>query len=201
MRILHLLAIAAPLWASSYLPQVAQKIPTPGCRIKLEWISSPAGSIAPPQAVAATLDLAEGNRFRFRSSQVVATSDGTTLRQWNASTNQLILRRASQLDAANLPSGLLQAALAGTEKSSSLERLDGKAARRLDLDVSKPPLSKYAKATLWARDPDFQPLRLEVEAPDGSKTVWKILSLSRWKPSASDFEYSPPKGAEVVDMR
>ena len=201
MRILHLLVLAAPLWASSYLPLVAQKVPAGGCRIKLEWISSPAGSIAPPQAVAATLDLADGNRFRFRSPQVVATSDGTTLRQWNASTNQLILRKASQLDAANLPSGLLQAALTGTEKSSSLEKLDGKTTRRLELDVSKPPLSKYAKATLWARDSDLQPLRLEVEASDGGKTAWKLISLSRWKPSASDFEYSPPKGAEVVDMR
>jgi outer membrane lipoprotein-sorting protein len=201
MRILHLLLLAAPLWAAPYLPQVAQKVPVPGCRIKLDWISSPAGSIAPPQSVAATLDLADGNRFRFRSPQVVAVSDGTTLRQWNASTNQLILRKASQLDAANLPSGLLQAALAGTEKFSTLENLDGKPARRLDLDVSKPPLSKYAKATLWARESDLQPLRLEVETSDGSKTAWKLISLSRWKPSASDFEYAPPKGAEVVDMR
>ena len=167
----------------------------------MEWISSPAGTIAPPQAVAATLDLADGNRFRFRSPQVVATSDGTTLRQWNASTNQLILRKASQLDAANLPSGLLQAALSGTEKSSSLEKLDGKPARRLELDVSKPPLSRYAKATLWARDSDLQPLCLEIQTPDGGKTTWKLLSLSRWKPGKSDFEYSGPPGADVVDMR
>lgn len=201
MRTLHILLLAAPLWASSYLPLVAKKVPVPGCRIKLEWISSPAGTIAPPQAVEATLEMADGNRFRFRSPQVVAVSDGTTLRQWNASTNQVILRKASQLDVSNLPSGLLQAALSGTEKSSSLVKLDGKSALRLELDVSKPPLSRYAKATLWARESDLQPLCLEVLTSDGGKTTWKLLSLSRWKPGNSDFEYSAPHGADVVDTR
>jgi outer membrane lipoprotein-sorting protein len=201
MRILLLLLAAVECWAGPYLPQVAQAVPSEGCRIKLEWISAPAGTIAPPRSVSGTLELADSNRFRFRSAELVVVSDGITLRQWNAATNQVLLRKASQVGASDLPTGLLQSALAGSEISSSLEKLDGKMARRLSLDVSKPPLSRYARATVWARESDHQPLRLEVEDAEGGKTTWKLLSLSRWKPSAKDFDYVPPTGAEVVDAR
>lgn len=201
MRTLPFLLAAAGCWAGSYLPEVAQAVPAGGCRIKLEWISASAGSIAPPRSVSGTLELASGNRFRFRSPELVVVSDGTTLRQWNAATNQVLLRKASQMGASDLPSGLLQAALAGSETSSSLEKLDGKTVRKLSLDVSRPPLSRYAHAVLWARESDHQPLRLEVADAAGNRTTWKILSVSRWKPSAADFDYVPPAGAEVVDSR
>lgn len=201
MRTLLLLSAAVGCWAGPYLPQVARTVPSEGCRIKLEWISAPAGTIAPPRSMSGTLELAEGNRFRFRSAELVVVSDGTTLRQWNAANNQMLLRRASQVGASDLPTGLLQSALAGSEVSSSLERLDGKAVRKLVLDVSRPPLSRYARATLWARESDHQPVRLEVEDPQGGRTTWKLLSLSRWKPSAKDFDYVPPAGADVVDSR
>jgi len=151
--------------------------------------------------VSGTLELASKDRFRFGSSELVVVSDGTTLSQWNASTNQVLLRRASGADASAQPSGLLQAALAGAEISSSLEKLDGKPVRKLALDVSKPPLSKFVHATLWARESDNSPVRLEVVDSQGGTITWKILSVSRWKPSDKDFQYLPPKGAEVVDSR
>jgi outer membrane lipoprotein-sorting protein len=201
MRILPFLLAAGGCWAGPYLPQVAQTIPADGCRIKLEWISAPAGTIAAPQSISGTLEMAEGNRFRFHSAELVVVSDGTTLRQWNAATNQVIVRKASLVGASDLPTGLLRSALAGSETASSLEKLDGKMVRRLSLDVSRPPLSQYARATLWARESDHQPLRLEVDDAEGGRTTWKLLSLSRWKPSAKDFDYVPPAGAEVVDSR
>jgi len=201
MRTLPLLLAAVGSWAGPFLPQVAQTVPAEGCRIKLEWISAPAGSIAPPRSVSGTLELADGNRFRFRSADLVVVSDGTVLRQWNASTNQVLLRKASMVGANDLPTGLLQSALAGSETSSSLEKLDGKVVRKLALDVSKPPLSKFARATLWARETDHQPVRLEVEDAQGGRTTWNLLSVRSWKPSAKDFDYVPPAGAEIVDTR
>ena len=201
MRTLPLLLAAVGSWAGPFLPQVAQTVPAEGCRIKLEWISAPAGSIAPPRSVSGTLELADGNRFRFRSADLVVVSDGTVLRQWNASTNQMLLRKASMVGANDLPTGLLQSALAGSETSSSLEKLDGKVVRKLALDVSKPPLSKFARATLWARETDHQPVRLEVEDAQGGRTTWNLLSVRSWKPSAKDFDYVPPAGAEIVDTR
>jgi outer membrane lipoprotein-sorting protein len=180
---------------------VARTVPAQGCRIKLEWISAPAGSIAPPRSIAGVLELAQGDRFRFRSADLVVVSDGTTLRQWNAATNQVILRKASRTSATDLPTGLLQSALAGSETSASLEKLEGRSVRKLVLDVSKPPLSRYAQATLWARESDDQPVRLEVVDSEGGRTTWKLLSVSRWKPSAADFDYVPPAGADVVDTR
>lgn len=201
MRTLPFLLAAVGCWAAPFLPQVAQTVPVEGCRIKLEWISAPAGTIAPPRTVSGTLELAAGNRFRFRSQELVVVSDGTTLRQWNAANNQVLVRKASQVAVSDLPTGLLQSALAGSETSSSLERLEGKMCRKLALDVSKPPLSRYAHATLWARESDHQPVRLEVEDAQGGRTTWKLLSVSRWKPSTADFDYVPPAGAEIVDTR
>jgi outer membrane lipoprotein-sorting protein len=167
----------------------------------LDWISAPAGTIAPPSSVSGTLELASGDRFRFSSPELVVVSDGRTLSQWNASTNQVLLRLPSRVDASDLPSGLLQAALAGSETSASLEKLDGKSVRKLVLDVSRPPLSKFVHATLWARESDNTPVRLEVVDSQGGTIVWKLRSVSRWKPTDKDFAYAPPKGAEVVDTR
>jgi len=201
MRLPPLLLIAAVAWAQPYLPLVARQVPVDGCRIRLDWISAPAGTIAPPSSVSGTLELASGDRFRFSSPELVVVSDGRTLSQWNASTNQVLLRLPSRVDASDLPSGLLQAALAGAETSASLEKLDGKSVRWLVLDVSRPPLSKFVHATLWARESDNTPVRLEVVDSQGGTIVWKLRSVSRWKPTDKDFVYAPPKGAEVVDTR
>jgi len=201
MRLSPLLLIAVAAGAEPHLPLVARQVPADGCRIRLDWISAPAGTIAPPSSVAGTLELASGNRFRFSSPDLVVVSDGHTLSQWNASTNQVLLRDPARVDAADLPSGLLRSALAGSETSSSLEKLDGKTVRKLVLDVSKPPLSKFVHATLWARESDDVPLRLDVVDSQGGTIVWKLRSVSRWKPSDKDFIYVPPKGAEVVDSR
>ena len=201
MRLLLPLLLGTAAWAGPYLPLVAQKVPVDGWRIRLDWISAPAGTIAPPSSVSGSLELASKDRFRFSSPELVVVSDGRTLSQWNASTNQVLLRSAARADASGLPSGLLQAALAGAEISSSTEKLDGKAERKLVLDVSKPPLSKFVRATLWARESDNAPVRLEVVDSQGGAITWKILSVSSWKPSDKDFLYAPPKGAEVVDSR
>ena len=197
---LVLLAVAAA-WSAPILPEVAGRLPSSGCRIKLEWISSPAGSIAPPRSIAGTLELAEGDRFRFTSSELVVASDGTTIRQWNASTNQLLVRSAAKVQPAELPSGLLKAALSGSESSSSAEKLEGKSALRLVLSTARPPLSRYQRAVLWAKESDRTPLRLEVEDAAGGTICWKLKSIQSWKPSTRDFDLAAPKGAEVVDMR
>lgn len=173
----------------------------PDCRMKLSMVVTTAGSIAPPRGTTGTLDLASGNRFRFRAPDLVAASDGTLLWQWNSSTNQVVMRKPSQVQQLGLPLEILQAALSGAETKATRETLDGKAVQRLDLDVSKPPLSKFLRATLWAKETTLAPVRLEVEDEDGNKTTWNLLQISRWKPTAEDFAFAPPKGAEVVDLR
>lgn len=159
------------------------------------------GSIAPPRGTTGTLELASENRFRFRSPEVLAVSDGKLLWQWNASTNQVLLKTPSQIQQSGLPTEIFQAALAGAETKATRETLDGKAVQRLDLDVSKAPLSRYSRATLWAKETGLSPVRLELEEEDGNKTTWNLLAISKWKPSDADFAFAPPKGAEVVDLR
>jgi len=201
MRLPLFLLLTSGIWAGPLLPEVAGKLPMSGCRIKLEWTAQPAGSIAPPRTVAGTLELADGDRFRFKSSELVIVSDGSVIRQWNGSTNQVLIRAASKVQASELPSSLLRAALAGSELASSSEKLEGKPALKLSLDVSRPPLSRYAHASLWAKESDHTPLRLEVEDAEGGTIAWKLLSIQTWKPSSKDFELTSPKGAEVVDLR
>jgi len=173
----------------------------PDCRIKLSMVVATPGSIAPPRGTTGTLELASGNRFRFRAPELVAVSDGNLMWQWNASTNQVVLRGPSQVDQLGLPLEILQAALSGAETKSRRETLDGKPVQRLELDVSKAPLSRFSRATLWAKEKGLVPVRLEVEEAEGNTTTWNLLSISKWKPGQADFAYVPPKGAEVVDLR
>lgn len=201
MRRIIPLLLAIELHAEPILPKVAASLPLPDCRMKIAMTVTSAGSIAPPRGVVGTLELASANRFRFDSPELKAVSDGSTLWQWNASTNQVLIRTAAQLQEANLPTGILQAALAGAETGARQETLDGQSVWRLELDVTKPPLSRYAKAALWAKVADSRPMRLVVEDADGGQTSWDIRKVGRWKPTSADFTFASPRGAEAVDLR
>ncbi len=202
MRILPFLILAAGAFAEAWLPQVAQKFKqTPNAKIPLEWTVTPAGGFAPPRTTKGTLKIAEGNRFRFDSDALVAVCDGKSMWQWNGSTNQVLVHDAAKVDQAGLPSGLLKAALEGAETASTPDKLGGKAVRKLTLDVSRGPLSKFVRAWLWIDAAALRPVRIEVEDAQGSRTSWTLLKIQSWKPKPSDFTYSPAKGADVVDMR
>lgn len=202
MRILPLLALVATTFAEPWLPRVAQAFPQrPGARITLEWTVVPAGGFAPPRTTKGLLKIAEGNRFRFESEALVAVCDGTTLWQWNASTNQVLVHAAGKVDPAGLPTGILEAALKGSETSSAPGTLDGRNLQKLVLDNSRPPLSRFARAWMWVDPASLRPVRLEVEESQGTRTSWTLRRIESYKPKASDFAYAAPRGADVVDLR
>lgn len=206
MRILSLLVIAmgatTPLRADPWLPQVAQSFKRlPGAKISLEWIVAPADGFVPPRTTKGTLKIASGNRFRFDSEGLIAVCDGTTLWQWNGSTNQVLVHDAAKVDPTALPVGMLNAALEGSETASTPDKIGGKSVQKLDLDVSRAPLSKFARAWMWIEPSSLRPLRIEVEDPQGNHTLWNLLKISKWKAAPKDFGFARPAGADVVDMR
>lgn len=202
MRILPLLVFALGTYAEPLLPKVAQSFKqTPNAKIALDWTVVSAGGFAPPRTTKGTLKLAEGNRFRFESAALVAVCDGTTLWQWNGSTNQVLVQQASKVDPSTLPAGLLKAALEGSETAATPDKLDGRTLEKLALDNSRPPLSRFSQAWMWADPSTLKPVRIEVEDIQGNKTTWTLKKISSWKPDAKDFSYSAPGGADVVDMR
>lgn len=202
MRILPLLVFALGAFAEPWLPKVAQAFKqTPNAKIALDWTVVPAGGFAPPRTAKGTLKLADGNRFRFESDAMVAVCDGTTIWQWNGSTNQVLVQQASKVDPSTLPAGLLKAALEGSETSATADKLDGRNLEKLSLDNSRPPLSRFSRAWLWADPSSLKPVRIEVEDIQGNKTAWALKKISSWKPDNKDFTYSTPSGADVVDMR
>lgn len=202
MRILPILILAAGAFAEAWLPQVARKFKqTPEVKIPLEWTVTSAGGFAPPRTTKGTLKIADGNRFRFDSDALVAVCDGSAMWQWNGSTNQVLIHDAAKVDQAGLPAGLLKAALEGAETASSPDKLGGKSVQKLTLDVSRGPLSKFVHAWLWIDAGALRPVRIEVEDAQGGRTSWTLLKIQSWKPKPSDFVYSAPQGADVVDMR
>lgn len=202
MRILPLLVLSLGVFAEPWLPRVAQSFrQTPNAKIPLEWTVVPAGGFAPARTTKGTLKIAEGNRFRFDSDALVAVCDGSTIWQWNGSTNQTLVQDAAKVDAASLPAGLLKAALEGAELSASPDKIGGKSLQKLGLDHSKSPLSKFEQVWLWIDPAALKPVRIEVEDAQGNRTSWSLLKISSWKPRATDFTYAAPKGADVVDMR
>lgn len=202
MRIFPLLVLAATAFTEPWLPRVAQAFPQrPGTRISLEWTVAPAGGFAPPRTTKGLLKIAEGNRFRFESDALVAVCDGTTLWQWNGSTNQVLIHAAGRVDPAGLPTGILEAALKGSETSATPATLEGRALQKLELDNSRPPLSRFVRAWMWVDPGSLRPVRLEVEEAQGTRTAWTLRKIEGYKSKASDFVYAVPRGADVVDMR
>lgn len=202
MRILPLLVLSAAVLAEPWLPRVARNFKQrPGAKIPLEWTVSPAGGFAPPRTTKGTLKIASGNRFRFDSDGLVAVCDGTTLWQWNGSTNQVLVHDAAKVDPAGLPAGLLDAAMEGAETAASAVREGNRPLEKLTLDNSRPPLSKFAGAWMWVDPADLRPVRIEVEDTQGTRTTWSLLRISGWKAVPKDFVFATPAGAEVVDLR
>lgn len=202
MRILPLLVLAATTFAQPWLPRVAQNFKQrPGAKISLEWIVTPAGGFAPPRTTKGTLKIATGNRFRFDSDGLIAVCDGTTLWQWNGSTNQVLIHNAAKVDPASLPAGLLEAALEGSETSATTVKEGSRSLEKLALDNSRPPLSKFAGAWMWIDPADLRPVRIEVEDQQGTATTWNLLKIIGWKATPKDFTFATPKGADVVDLR
>jgi outer membrane lipoprotein-sorting protein len=72
---------------------------------------------------------------------------------------------------------------------------------RLDLDVSRPPLSRFASARLWVGKNSLKPLRLSVSDVQGGGHDWVLRKMQAWTPGPTDFVWKSPKGAEVVDTR
>jgi outer membrane lipoprotein-sorting protein len=202
MRILPLIVLAAATFADPWLPRVAQNFKRlPGARIPLEWIVTPAGGFAPPRTTKGILKISTGNRFRFDSDGLVAACDGTTLWQWNASTNQVLIHEAAKVDPAGLPAGMLEAALVGSETSATAAKEGKRSLEKLALDNSRPPLSKFAGAWMWIDPADLRPVRIEVEDRQGTRTTWNLLKITAWKAGPKDFVFAPPTGADVVDLR
>jgi outer membrane lipoprotein-sorting protein len=202
MRILLLLVLAAATFADPWLPRVARNFKQrSGAKIPLEWIVTPAGGFAPPRTTKGTLKFATGNRFRFDSDGLIAVCDGTTLWQWNGSTNQVLIHDAAKVDPASLPAGLLDAAMEGSETSATVVKEANRSLEKLVLDNSRPPLSKFAGAWMWVDPSDLRPVRIEVEDQQGTRTTWNLLKIAGWKATAKDFVFATPSGAEVVDLR
>lgn len=202
MRILPLLLLAAATFAEPWLPRVAQSFKRrSGALIPLEWTVVPAGGFAPPRTTKGTLKIASGNRFRFDSKGLIAVCDGTTLWQWNGSTNQVLIHEAAKVDPASLPAGLLEAALEGSETSATSVKEGNRPLQKLSLDNSRPPLSKFAFAWMWVDPVDLRPVRIQVEDSQGTRTTWNLLKIAGWKAAPKDFVFAAPKGADVVDLR
>jgi len=202
MRILPLLVLAAATFADPWLPRVAQNFKQrPGAKIRLEWTVTPAGGFAPPRTSKGTLKFATGNRFRFDSDGLIAVCDGTTLWQWNGSTNQVLIHDAAKVDPASLPAGLLDAAMVGSETSATAVKEGSRSLEKLVLDNSRAPMSKFSGAWMWVDPSDMRPVRIEVEDQQGTRTTWNLLKITGWKAGPKDFVFAAPAGAEVVDLR
>lgn len=197
-----LLALAAVSRAEPWLPRVAQAFQRPaGWKLDLDWTVTPAGGVASPTTTRGTLLLARDGRFAFAAPGVKAVSDGAHAWQWSEAGNQVLLRRSAELDPAQTPGAILNAALAGAEKSAVEEKLGRVAARRLELDLSQGPLRRFAGARLWVSVSDLAPLKLEVRDAQGGSQSWNLRSRKAWTPRASSFAWTNPAGAEVVDLR
>jgi len=186
-----------------WLPRIARALQaSPGWKVELRWTVKPAaGGLARPRTTEGVLRLSTDNKFRFESSAMTALSDGTTAWQYSPSTAQVLVQSVAKLDPAQLPGTLLSQATTGSEKSAVRESLEGVETVRLDLAVGKGALSRYSRASLWARVSDLRPVRILVADAQGAETRWDLVSWSRWKPSANDFLWKAPAGSETVDLR
>lgn len=148
----------------------------------------------PMPAAKGTLVAADSGRFRLRYAQGTIVSDGKTLWQYFPSTDQVVLRAATESGTAGgVLLRFLQARAVKAEKKGG--------AFRLVLDPAS--VGENLDSLILTLSPDAATVRsVETQDPAGNRVVYRITSL-RYdaRPGRGTFTFRIPAGVEVVDMR
>lgn len=154
-----------------------------------------------PQTLSGTL-LLSGRRYRIETPQQTVVTDGETVWIYNPAEDQVLVNNYAEDEAAFTPRDLF-AGYRGrfAVEAMQAETLEGEAHHVLRLQ----PTDAYAPlraVTLWLRQADGLPARVETTDAGGATTTFRLDDLVFDPPLEPDaFVFAPPAGTEVIDLR
>ncbi|MBN1980248.1 MAG: outer membrane lipoprotein carrier protein LolA [Chitinivibrionales bacterium] len=144
-----------------------------------------------------------GNTFNVTIGSSQWVSDGATVWQYNDKTNQVIIHDIRQIDANTLPVDILRRFLRYpfVRQDSSTSKTN-KVVYRWDVPVQDSVKSQFRSIVIWVDGQNATITKLLSVDRSGNENTYTILKMkSPIKPAAHTFQFTIPKGAEVVDQR
>ena len=141
------------------------------------------------------------SRFRLEIPGGIYVSDGESYWEYHAQTNQVVLKRAKDMEDKPLPGEVLLRFL-DSEPLSLSEAVDGgKAYLEMRLDPSRAMKNLDSLAVLVDRR-EYSVHRISSRDLSGNLAEYTVTSIKRnGNLKDKEFTFAAPKGAEVVDMR
>lgn len=181
-------------------------------RIKARYASIDALQASFRQTVASTFDeegdtfegtlLLQGDRYRVETGDQTIVTDGVVTYIWNASENQLLINDYVEDETTFSLNDFLFHFDEVYEIASTGEALLGGKPHHLLRLRPKDPEAYFREITLLMNDADSLITRLEVTDVNDTKLVFQLRDITLNPPLAPDtFTFTPPEGAEVVDLR
>ncbi len=146
--------------------------------------------------------LLQGDRYRVETDRQTLVTNGTTTWIYTPAEGQVIVSENVENETAFVPSDFFyQYQDRFTVSSSRVVEQDGSTYHVLRMRP-KEDQSFYRSITLWVRDRDALITRLEVVDANDTQMVFDLQDVE-FAPSISvdAFTFSPPQGAEVIDLR
>lgn len=146
--------------------------------------------------------LLSGDRYRVETGNQTLVTDGRVTWIYNASDNQVLINDATQDDTNfSLSDLLFNYEEHYVVTSSEAVSVNGQGHVKLNLKP-KARDSFFRSVALWVRDQDTLVTRLEVDDVNETTMIFDLDDISL-NPSlqANAFSFTPPQGAEVIDLR
>ncbi len=147
-----------------------------------------------------TIQIAQGDRYRYETPTQTIVSDGQTLWRYNSSSHQLIIENASEASPGATPRQLL---FENPEQFSVQEvvEVEEEDLYRLKL-VPHGEILGVDDVVLWVNEKDLVARKLRFVDDAGNTTVYKLTNIKLDEAVAPEaFQFETPEQAEVFDLR
>jgi outer membrane lipoprotein-sorting protein len=144
--------------------------------------------------------LGPDDRFRAEIGKTVWVCDGRTYWQYNAKTNQVVIKQLLDIDLSMHPSQIVKAYL--TEYDFTVKEVDGKRAVLEGVRASEDTRGREQTVTLWVdtkKNTITKAVSVDKQGNRNTYTFTKTRLAVGANPGTFQFEI--PEGAEVLDTR
>jgi outer membrane lipoprotein-sorting protein len=154
------------------------------------------------QKITGTLQMKKGNRYRLETDEMTVVTDGTVLWSYSRATGQVIIDNFSPEERGFSPEKILSAAPADVGATLlGRERVGGTSCYILKL-IPPGEQSFVRTMKLWIGEADHLTRKALVTDANGKESTYLVTEIhANIGVPDSRFSFTPPEGAEVVDLR
>lgn len=144
----------------------------------------------------------DGNRYRVEAGRNTFVTNGEVTWIYDTAKNQVLINDYVEDETAFSLNDFFFKSNQDYEVASAEEAThDGEAHHVLHL-APKREDAFFSEVTIWMRDEDALATRLEVLDVNGTRMAFRLDNIELNPPVSDDmFTFTPPEGAEVVDLR